>query len=286
MKKFVSLVLLVFCFMLVGCDGKAMSNLVSTTYDSIYDFYYTDFLGCQKEVADDVNSINLDTNAENRINATIDSITFLKEEELAIIASISYYDVPKTSKNFFISNEDGLIEIKQQGIYYICTLGNGNEYSFVISKNANLNKYNVTYNKVINDLDHECTATVEFEKTTSHLSIDINSYNQSEIKVATYKDFYSLINKNKAMRVNTIIGNAKGNVNNRTIYGIDYYKEVFSFNLRVASCNATANKLTPNDIKKEKFLNSLSSENCGYIISYDYTTNTPTQSTYGDLINW
>lgn len=271
MKKksfFVSLMLLVCAFVLFGCTPTTKSNVVQTNL-GIYDLYYDHMIIFQNGIKNDISPATYNSNTDKtRVNYVVDKLNLLEQDELAIIASVECYNMLSLPKEINLNIDNGLINVKQQNRNFICTITRGDEvdvYDFSISKNTNTNKYTINYQKTINEQTYDCKGYVVFDKTTSYISSEITSYTDDGEKVEIKKEFYCLINDYGALRINIAIGAAS----NRPIYGVDLYKEIASFKTKISSKNAFDSKISVNNLTKDNFISTSSSDNVAYIISYN-----------------
>ena len=279
----VSLIML--SFMVSACSISNTSKIVSTN-DKIYNFYCDALLETQNNIGIDINKISLNTENKNRINSVLSNINLVSKEELAIIASIECYDMASTPKVLYLDITDGIVYVKQQGKTYMCNVKQNNveaNYEFSITKNSTTQEYNISYEKQIVNQNELCKANVFFDKQTSKLSIELETYDDiSGQKFEIRKECYSLINSNRALRVNIV----KGTSNNRSIYVIDTYKQIINFKTKIASCNDKSENIKIEDINQNKFVSSSSTDNCGYIFEYSAESSNPTVETFGDLSQW
>ena len=273
------------CFMLVGCTGGGSSKFVSTP-KSIYTFYQS-YLTAQDSLDDDIAKINFSNTEKLNINYATNSVYNTKQEELAIIASIECYNTNISPKEIYINieNGNGIISVKSSSRVYVCEIILNNvttKYEFTISKETSSGKYIVKYYQEVNGSQKECKSDVIFDKTTSHLSIDISSYNSLGEQIKTNKDFYILNNNHTAIKIDSI----EGTGNNRSMYSFSAYKEIVSYSLKISSINTEGAKLVESDLSRQDIVRTQTSENCGYIVDFNSNANVPTYETFGDMTKW
>ncbi len=285
-KKIIIMCLTVmFCFLFSACNFTNTSKILSTN-ENIYNFYCDSLLKTQNSIETDINKFSLNTENKSKINATLDLTDVTLQEEIAIISGIECYNLVSSPKEVYLDIDNGVIFVKQQGRSYISTITIDEvsyEYEFSISKDSITNEYTVNYKKNINEENLLCSAKVVYDMSQSRLSIKIQSYSdKTGQKFESYKDCYSLVNNNKALRINIL----QGDTNNRSIYVIDTYKEIINFKTKVASCNALSGDLLVGEINENTFISSSSTDKCGFILEYDADTQNPAINTFGDLTKW
>lgn len=283
-KKFIVLLLVLCCFAIVGCDNST-TQFVQTNY-GVYDFYYKNLVSCQNSIKQDVSSVEIDASDKNKIDLVLNSLNSNLYEEMAIVASVECYGVVSNPKEIIISSGDVFITVElQQNKNYVCKISdNQNEYnySFNIVKDGVSNQYTVKYSKNISDVNYNCTANVYFDNKISHLSIDVESYSNSGVKISTYKDFYALNNNNSAFKCNLVLGES----NSRSIYAIDTYREIFAYKTKISNCDEINNQIDVNNLTKNGLVTSNDNDESGYIIDFNFENDKPDLEKFGDFVSW
>ena len=279
-KSFFVIMLMLVVFLFAGCLEGTGNILVETDY-GVYDLYYNCMIKCETEIQDNINAQDFEEADQNKASSVLSKIDLLAQEELAIVASVECYNMISTPKSITIDMKDGLITVKQQNGKFVCELhyegGDIVEYNFSITKETSSSPCAVSYKKQNND----CKATVLFDKSTSNLVITIASFNESFQKVDIRKQFYLLQNNRMALKMNFAIGAAS----NRTIYGVDYFKEAFNFNAKLSSLQAFSGSIKTENLTMDKFVVETSNDICGYILKHKDGKETDINS-FGDLKNW
>ncbi len=284
-KSLMILVMMMFCFVLTACDFTNSSKIVSTD-ENIYNYYCDVLLETQNNIQSDINKISLNNDNKNKIDTAINLINITSREELAIISGIECYNLVSSPKEIYLDVDNGIIFVKQQGRNYVCTIQYDDVsyvYELSIAKDSTTGEYTINYEKTINQKNNLCSAKVIYDLEQSRLSIKVQTHNDiSGEKFESYKDCYSLINNNKALRINIL----QGDTNNRSIYVIDTYKQIINFKTKVASCNNLSGDILVSDLNDNTFISSLASDNCGFILEYNADTQNPTINSFGDLTKW
>ncbi len=284
-KTFLIIMMLVICVFVSACDLTTTSKITSTD-ENIYNYYCDTLLETQNNIEKDINKISLNNDNKNKINTAINLVSISSREELAIISGIECYDLVSSPKEIYLDVENGRIYAKQQGRNYIVVI-NINDISYIyelsISKDATTNEYTINYEKTINSQKYLCSAKVLYDTSQSHLMVNIQTYNDiSGEKFENYKDCFSLLNSNKALRINIL----QGETNNRSVYVIDTYKQIINFKTKVASCNALSGDIIIDDINNNSFITSNATDICGFILEYNADTQNPAINSFGDLTKW
>ena len=279
-KSFFVMVLMLVAFLFAGCLESTGNILVETSY-GVYDLYYNCLVKCETEIKNNISVQDFEEADQTKANSVLSKVDILAQEELAIVASVECFNMISTPKNITIDMNEGIITVKQQSGKFVCKLSyvNGDvvEYTFSITKETSTSPCAISYKKQNND----CKATVLFDKYTGNLVITIASFNESFQKVDLRKQFYLLQNNHMALKMNFAIGSAS----NRTIYGVDYFKEAFNFNAKLASLQAFSGSIKVENLTMDKFVAESSNDICGYILKHKDGKETEIRS-FGDLKNW
>lgn len=283
-KKLFVLLLIFCCFAFIGCDNIT-TQFVQTNY-GIYDFYFKNMVSCQNSINDDISSVNINADDKTKINLVLDNLKSTIYEEMAILASIECYGTMSNPKEIIISSNDVFISVElQQNKNYVCNMTVGESeynYSFNITKDGVSNVYSVKYSKTISDENYSCTANVYFDKQISRISVNVESYSNSGSKISTFKDFYALKNNNSALKINLVLGES----NNRSIYAIDTYREIFAFKTKISNCNSIQNTIDINNLTMNQLIVSNENDNSGYIIDFNFENENPVLQKFGDFVLW
>ncbi len=291
MKKFLVSILMVFCvFALAGCGGVTDSIFMETS-SGIYDFYVNSLLSANNSYKTDVNRLDVDNSQKEKVNFAWNGQKYLEVEELAIISSLECYSlVSQTTKECALNgvNGIGLITVKQVKNNYECSFskdGQELKYTFSVQRDAS-STYKVKYKQTILGEEKDCSSTVLFDKTKSHLKIDSISYystNEETIeKIEVSKNFYSLVNNHTACQINLIFGSG----NNALLYSFDIYKQAIDSNIKIAKNERKETDALESNLSLEKFAQSTDNDVCGYIVSYKSTQNKAETKTFGDMSKW
>ena len=282
MKKsfFVTIFILVVSLVLCGCASAPLNNLCETTY-GVYDLYCNCLLKCQTEISQNITVQDFSGGDQNKANSVLNNLNLLPEEELAIIASVECYNMAATPKSITMDMYGGIINVRQQDSKYHCELSYNNgtvsNYVFEIDRSNSTSPCIVTYEK----RNNRCTSNVLFNQKTGYISISITSYNDNNQKVEIKKQFYLLQNNHMALRINFAVGSAS----NRTIYGIDYFREVFNFNAKISVLQTFSGAINQENLTIDRFVTAFANDTCGYILKHKDGKATDV-TTFGDLNNW
>ncbi len=284
-KSLLIVMMLILSVFISACDFTNTSKITSTD-ENIYNYYCDILLETQNNIGNDINKISLNNENKNRINTAINLVSISSREELAVISGIECYNLVSSPKEIYLDVDDGRIFVKQQGRNYVVVITVNNisyTYELSIAKDSTTNEYTINYEKTINNQNYLCTAKVLYDMAQSHLMVKIQTYNDiTSERFESYKDCFSLINSNKALRINIL----QGETNNRSVYVIDTYKQIINFKTKVASCNALSGDIDINDINNNTFITSQASDICGFILEYNADTQNPTINSFGELSNW
>ena len=293
-KKLLSVLMCVFCaLMLVGCGGGKMSQFVETN-KSIYDFYETQLTKVQNYALGEVSSLNAPAEDLTKINYALNGMNILLLEEMAIMASIECYNQEQNPREIYISylNGTGIISVYQDSREFVCKITVGStevaSYTFTISKDTE--EYVLTYKKLVYEEDKVCTAKVFYDQEVSHLYVAINSYNTDNssqnsgygMVLETYKDFYALDKNYNAFRYTGV----QGSDNTKSIYVANYYDEIGRYSLKVSKVDNVDAKIDTNRINWDQFSTSQTTEKAGYIAIYDSATTGYNLESFGDVSVW
>ncbi len=279
MKKFFALILLcTLSFMLVACSGLGGNVNTMASTCGIYDLYYLNMLTVQGQVPESVERSNLDSSDKALVDSVVNNFGLLKEDEFAIVASVECFNLVGSPKEVAVIREGtDRIFVKQQNGKFNCQMEyNGEvtkEYVFEIDKKDGT--YSIKYTKD----SQNCTASVVFDASKSNIQITISSVENGG-KVEVRKQFYALKNNNYAFRLNW----SKGNASNRSIYGVDYFREVFNFNAKISSLQAFDAVITPSELSFDGLSASLANANCGFKLRSK--NNDIEVMRFGDFMSW
>ena len=299
MKKFFVSILMVFCiFTLAGCGGVTESIFMETS-SGIYDFYVNSLISAQNSYRTDINRLDAENSQKEKVDFAWNGQKIIEIEELAIISSIECYNLTSQPKELYLSDVNGidLISVKQSRSVYECSLSKDNQkydFSFSISRDATSKSYKVSYKQTILEEEKNCSASVIFDKSVSHLKIDtisyyetstINTNNEEETsveKIEVLKNFYNLVNNHKASQINVMFGNG----NNTLLYSFNVYKQAIDSSLKIAKIEKKETTIDENNLSLAKFAQSTTNDICGYIVNYKSSQNKAETKTFGDMSKW
>ncbi len=252
-------ILSMLCMFLVGCGETPLSVTTSTT-STVYDFYTNELLASQEKILTEISQTNFtDEGHESRVGV-FDNMDLLSCEESMVLAGVQCFNLVSQNKEIYVDYNGSVINVSGVGNSFVCTVvdENGqtlNEYTLTISRNNNT--YIINYNKTTGGQSHACVANVEFDQSTSYLSMDVSSVTEDGSSARIRKVFYSLANEQEALQVELSI--------NSYCYEARYFEEAQKCKLKLSRRERIGDSVTLPQLSLDVFCEA-NGDICGYSI--------------------
>lgn len=291
MKKRIFILLsMALCFLMVltGC-GATEVNYFGPTSLSTFDYYTQNMLEGFDFVRGCVNSVQGLQNADkSKMTTVMSAFMHSLADEIAVMACIECFNgvgVDETA-----GTRVGYYEL--DGVRYKVSYDNS-QRTYVVeythdgvkkTKAYSVSKADSVYNviKKVSSGETPCSVLVQFDTTTSNLTLDITTKDTYGSTLKIKKEMIILKNGEIVAREVATIGDT----NNKSTYTVEYLKTVFNADIKIAKSSADAGRINKEVFDKETFVSVSTVDLAGYKIVADLSEQSFTATTFGETSAW
>ena len=287
-KKLIGLITFAVCLMmlLTGCMTQDVSIYAPTNLSAFN--FYAQYMSKNAEY---IMGNSLTSSEDATTAAKIDKVLKLYKttitEESAIMACIECFNGTSVQEGegsrvgYYEFNEERIkVEYVNSQRTYVVEVGSGADkqtISFSVSKTDGV--YTVT--KKIQTGEYPCSAVVQFDQTSSSLMMQLTTKSSAGVTLKVNKEVIVLKDWDIVSR--TVI--TEGDTNNKSIYTVECYQEVFDGKIKIAKSSSDVGKINKDTLDPETFTTATTTDLTGFEIAC-IVDEGRTVNAFGDISQW